>query len=180
LKSLDANWIFFSYKKTRDSRERLGSWCFIMSSFVPPTVYTGPSVYTDEHGVNFLNVPQQTLYYYRLPPADCSDHKKFRRCNAFLIYRRFLQKALKARTNKCSIMAKESWDFASGDFKKFFEDYSKVVQESRGKVYRIVEGKRKTKKGKSRMKLFVGQEDYTMENLQIETMYQLDFVQYHR
>ncbi|RIA90285.1 hypothetical protein C1645_823604 [Glomus cerebriforme] len=140
------------------------------SLFVPPTIYIEPSIITDEYGQHTLNVPQHSLYYYHLPPENAPEYQHYFKCNAFLMYRRTLQKALNTRTNVSSKMAKESWDYAPEQFKKFFKDYTKAVLSYRRKFYKILV-KKDQKKQQNKFKSFiVDQEEITKQHFRIETI----------
>jgi hypothetical protein len=115
----------------------------ISSLSMTSNAHTGPTV-GFEFGRHVLNVPQVGIYNYQLPPIDSSDFKNFLRCNAFMMYRRCVQKALPgSKSSLCSIIAKESWKLASKDLKEFFKKYTRDVFIKKEKVYRIIVNKRR-------------------------------------
>ncbi|RGB29470.1 hypothetical protein C1646_766581 [Rhizophagus diaphanus] len=85
------------------------------------------------NGKNVLSVEQCYLFRHELPPVNSFDYNN---CNGFIVYRSILHKELRGfGTEEISGIASETWHIAKEDFRIFFNDYARKINQAAKKKF---------------------------------------------
>lgn len=110
------------------------------------------------NGKSVLSVAQCCLFDYELPHVN--SFINFNHCNGFIVYRSILHKELCGiGTEKISQIASETWHIAEENFRYFFNDYARKINQiakKKNTIFKLYE----VKPIKRKSKTFIQQSRY--------------------